>query len=240
MSQPQISIIIPTLNEADHIGALLTHLNQNAHKRERLEIVVADGGSSDDTQQIAIAHGARFILAERGRAIQMNAGAHKAQGEILYFLHADTLPPAQYDQLILNKLSYACQAGSFRMRFDHNSRFLGLFAWLTRYNFPICRGGDQSLFLTKSLFESSGGFNENYRIYEDGEFIRRLYKLTDFDLIQNPVTTSARKYEEKGLFSLQFHFGMIHAKRYLGAGPQELYAYYKNHIEPPNSRRGNL
>ena len=161
MSQAEISIIIPTLNESAHIGGLLTHLNQNAHKRGRLEILVVDGGSSDDTQQIAIAHGARFICADRGRAVQMNTGAQMAQGSILYFLHADTLPPAQFDQLILNKLSNTCQAGSFRMQFDHNSRFLGLFAWLTRWNFPICRGGDQSLFLTKSLFESSGGFNEN-------------------------------------------------------------------------------
>ncbi|NNL01967.1 MAG: glycosyl transferase family 2, partial [Eudoraea sp.] len=91
-------------------------------------------------------------------------------------------------------------------------------------------GGDQSLFITRELFNTSGGYNESYKIYEDNEFIGRLYKLTNFIILPDQVRTSARKYEQIGNLKLQFYFGIIHLKNYLGADPEQLYQYYKRKI----------
>ena len=89
---------------------------------------------------------------------------------------------------------------------------------------------DCSEFIKKELFESTNGFDENYFIYEDTEFIQRLYSQTDFKILPDYVITSARKYRDKGWFKVQFHFAMIHLKNYLGAGPEELYRYYQKNI----------
>jgi len=122
------------------------------------------------------------------------------------------------------------EAGCFQMKFDSDSKFLSFFAWFSRLNIKLCRGGDQSLFITKDLFEKSGGFNENYIVYEDNEFIGRLYDLVHFKVLSRHVKTSARRYEERNEVALQYHFGMIHLKNYMGAGPEQLYDYYKRKI----------
>ena len=101
---------------------------------------------------------------------------------------------------------------------------------ISRINIKICRGGDQSLFITKNLFEKSGRFNEDYLVYEDNEFIGRLYKIVPFKILPHYVKTSARRYEERGKMTLQYHFGIIHLKNYFGAGPEKLYDYYKRKI----------
>ena len=227
------------------ISSLLVHLGEHSEKKNIAEILVVDGGSRDDTVKKAIRHGARVITAEKGRAVQMNTGASKARGEILYFLHVDTLPPKGFDQQIINAVSlgalYALfalinavdqgyETGCFRMRFDTKNPFLQLFAYLSRINHTLCRGGDQSLFVTKSIFEEEKGFNEAYLIYEDSELIRRLYQKTAFKVLKDSVVTSARKYREKGWLKVQFHFAMIHFKYYLGTDPETLYAYYKNRL----------
>src|SRR5687768_8686841 len=99
-----VSIIIQTYNEVDQIAATIGR-TQAAHAQADLEIIVADGGSTDDTIKIAGACGARVIISERkGRAAQMNKGAHSATGEILYFLHADSIPPQGFTCLILEAL----------------------------------------------------------------------------------------------------------------------------------------
>lgn len=160
----------------------------------------------------------------------MNAGASSATGDILYFLHVDTYPPPNFEQAIINAVNSDYPAGCFQMRFDSKSTFLSFFAWFTRLNYRLCRGGDQSLFITANLFRESGGFDENYKIYEDTEFISRLYKLNRFKVLPHTVTTSARKYRQNGTWRLQYHFSMIHIKRFLGAGPEELHEYYRRHI----------
>lgn len=227
---PTISIIIPVLNEGATIGALLGYLYEHTNPALIREILVVDGGSTDDTRSIAGTMGVRVIRSGRGRAVQMNKGAMLARAEVLYFLHADTYPPPGFDRAILDAVSRGHGAGSFRMRFDCNSRFLSFFAWCSRFNSNICRGGDQSLFVLKTLFRSSGGFNEAYRIYEDNEFTARLYRTTRFTVLPQSVTTSARKYRQLNRFRLQLHFGMIHLKRYCGAGPDSLYRYYSRNI----------
>ena len=226
----QLSIIIPVLNEEGTIGSLLQHLQLQAAQGEVLEILVVDGGSTDDTVKVAEAQGVRVVHSEKGRAVQMNVGATGAKGSILYFLHADTYPPKHFDSAITSAVSNKKQAGCFRMQFNSPSLFLSFFSWFTRFNIPLCRGGDQSLFITKKLFEELGGFNEAYRIYEDNEFIGRIYRQASFTVLTQEVVTSARKYEENGKWALQYHFTVVHLKKFLGAPPEKLYAYYHKNI----------
>ncbi|TLP82741.1 TIGR04283 family arsenosugar biosynthesis glycosyltransferase [Maribacter sp. ACAM166] len=228
--KPTISIIIPVLNEADYIKKVLLSISQNTGSERIKEILVIDGGSSDQTRTNALEFGATVISSEKGRAIQMNLGAKKATGDLLYFLHVDSLPPKNFDLAILQAEAVGNEVGCFQMRFNSDSRFLKFFAWCTRINHQLCRGGDQSLFISNKLFQETKGFNESYVIYEDNEFIQRIYKLKPFKIIAATVTTSPRRYEEKGMVKLQWHFGMIHLKHYLGAKPQELHQYYLKHI----------
>jgi rSAM/selenodomain-associated transferase 2 len=228
--RPRISIIIPVLNEALLIGRLLEYLRKNSSPDSRAEILVVDGGSDDDTVIRAKKKGAQVVHSARGRAVQMNRGAGAASGKILYFLHADTYPPPGFDQYIGDSVEKGDEAGCFRMRFDSVSGFLSFFSWFSRFNYPICRGGDQSLFITKSLFVECGGFNENYRVYEDNEFTSRLYKLGRFCVLPEYVITSARRYRQKNAIALQYHFGVMHLKYYLGAGSGSLYRYYSRNI----------
>jgi len=224
---PELTIIIPVYNEEDYIPFLLRHIVAKATTPNLLEVLVIDGGSTDTTVESAKKAGANVITSKKGRASQMNLGAKYAKADILYFLHADTLPPQNFDALIKKGIKNGSQAGCFRMKFDSKNPFLQFFAWFTRINHLICRGGDQSLFITKDLFETTGGFREDYRIYEDSEFIGRLYQAVPFTVLPHYVVTSARKYNEMGWLRVQFHFGVIHLKNYLGHGPHELYRYYK-------------
>ena len=225
-----LSIIIPTLNEAAGIGNLLMHLIANSSPKNIKEIIVVDGGSTDGTPTLAKTLGAKTITSEMGRAKQMNKGAELATGHVLYFLHADTYPPKDFDLFILNAIHHNISSGCFRMKFDTSKKILRFFAWFSRINNRLCRGGDQSLFILKDLFRKTGGFNEKYIIYEDTEFIARLYKTSKFKVLPQHVVTSARKYEQIGTLKLQYHFGIIHLKNLLGVGPDQLYRYYKKNI----------
>lgn len=227
---PQISIIIPVLNEEASIGRILTYLKNNSSFKNIKEILVVDGGSADDTISVASQSNCKVIRTAKGRAKQMNFGARQAKGNILYFLHVDTLPPKNFDISIIEAVMNGSSTGCFQMRFDSKSRFLSFFAWFSRVNHKLCRGGDQSLFITKVLFKKSDGFNEDYVVYEDNEFIGRLYKIGPFKILPRHVKTSARRYEERGEMVLQYHFGMIHLKNYFGAGPEQLHDYYKRKI----------
>ena len=227
---PLISIIIPVLNEEAYIKKVLQSIIENTSTDRIAEILVVDGGSTDNTISEASHFGARVISSKKGRALQMNLGANIAIGDILYFLHVDTLPPKDFDKDILNTFEEGNSVGCFRMQFDSSHPLLRFFAWCTRINTQICRGGDQSLFISKTLFEKVSGFDESYKIYEDNEFIRRIYKRAKFKIIPNTVKTSARRYRKKGIVKLQCHFGMIHLKHYLGAGPDALHNYYVKHI----------
>jgi rSAM/selenodomain-associated transferase 2 len=195
------------------------------------EILVVDGGSTDKTVKEAENRGASIVHSPPGRAVQMNRGAFRATGEILYFLHADTFPPAKFDLAIRQAMERGYEAGCFRLKFDSGPVILSFFAWFSQFNFPVCRGGDQSLFITKSLFLQVGGYNEDYRIYEDNELTSRLYRLGRFCVLPQYVTTSARRYRQRNPILLQYHFGIMHFKNYMGVGPQALYRYYLQNID---------
>lgn len=225
-----ISIIIPVLNEEDTITCLLSYLKECTSPKNIREIIVVDGGSTDNTIALAQSFDVNVLHAKKGRSRQLNYGAQNATGNILYFLHVDTLPPKNFDESILSAVRWGNRAGCFRMKFDNGSKFLRFFAWCTKLNYKICRGGDQSLFITKTFFEITGGFNENYVVYEDNEFTDRLYELVDFKILPRHVITSARRYEQKGEVKLQYHFGMMHLKNYMGAGPEKLHDYYSRKI----------
>ena len=225
-----ISIIIPVLNEAEHIGHLLKYLNSNCNTIQVKEIIIVDGGSEDKTPNIALDFGATLVHSEKGRAKQMNKGAELATGSVLYFLHADTFPPKKFATHIINAVALGKSAGCFRIKFDSNNWLLRVSGWFSRLNIKVCRGGDQSLFLTRQLWDRSNGFDESYTIYEDNEFIGRLYKLGKFNVLPQSVITSARKYNKNGAIRLQYHFGVIHFIKLLGASPERLYRYYQKNI----------
>lgn len=225
-----LSIIIPTLNEAATIELLIDHLRSSAATTESLEIIVVDGGSSDDTFAFAKAKNVTVLSSPKGRAKQMNAGAAIASHDILYFLHADSFPPANFDQLIYQEIGQWNLAGCFRMRFDSNHWWLRLASWLTQFSWRACRGGDQSQFITKTLFEELGGFDEKFIVYEDNDLINKLYKIDEFVVINKRLTTSARRYRENGTWKLQYHFWAIYVRKWLGASASELHDYYQRKI----------
>jgi rSAM/selenodomain-associated transferase 2 len=226
-----ISIVIPILNEAENIKILLNHLLENASKENISEIIVVDGGSTDNSKNIVESfQNIILINSEKGRAKQMNTGAKKASGDILYFLHADSFPPKHFDELIISEVIKGNEAGCFRMQFDSKHWWLQLAGWLTKFNWRICRGGDQSQFVSKKLFETIGGFDETYIIYEDNMLINELYKRKQFVVIQHPITTSSRLYEKHGIWKVQFHFWMIYVKKFFGASAEDLHRYYIKHL----------
>lgn len=227
-----ISIIIPVLNEEKTIAKLLDYLLEIINPNFTSQIIVVDGGSQDDTLEILKKYPEiKLVHSPSGRAIQMNFGAKNAKSEILYFLHCDTFPSKNFDSAIVNQGQKGNLSGCFKMKFDNNHIVLKVSQWFTQFNHISCRGGDQSLFVERNLFETLHGFNENLTIYEDNEFISRLYKSSNFVVIQDWVTTSARKYLLNGVWRLQFHFMTIHIKHALGANQEELINYYQKNIK---------
>ena len=227
-----ISIIIPVLNEVKTIEELLFHLVDCADLKNINEIIVVDGGSTDGTKNIiqSLDLKIKLLNSEKGRAKQMNTGSSIATGDILYFLHADSFHPLNYDTHIINEVKKGNNAGCFRLQFDSNHWWLKIASWLTQFSWRACRGGDQSQFITKALFEDIGGFDETYTIYEDNILINELYKRNEFVVINKKIKTSARLYKKHGVWKIQYHFLAIYLKRWNGATAVELYEYYKKHI----------
>lgn len=228
MQEGRISIVIPTLNEEQRIGKLVTHLQRIPHQELIAEIIVVDGGSKDQTCAVAHEAGASVLLAPAtGRAVQMNYGAAQTKGEILYFVHADVLPPASCLLDIKKALEAGHQLGCFSFDFDSSSPLLKINAYLTQFDSITSGGGDQTLFLYKQTFEELGCFNEELPIMEDFDFVWRAKKQYDLYLVKNRALVSARKYNKNGYFKVQIVNGLTLVLFRRGMSPSKLAKWYK-------------
>jgi len=226
-----LSVIIPTYNEAGQIAKAITTCHVACRKRD-IEIIVVDGGSSDETLAIAKECDAKTIISERkGRAAQMNKGATIAKGEILFFLHADSIPPQGFTLQILDAYRNGFKSGCFRLQFDHDHWFLKAHCWFTRFNINAFRFGDQSLFVTKDVFQKCGGFKEHLLMMEDQEIVHRIKKYGRFKVLNDAVTTSARKYLDNGVYRMQGIFYRIWAMYYLGYSQERLLQLHRRLIK---------
>ncbi len=231
MTDPRLSIIIPTFNEEDSLDLLLQTAKEHSGKLVR-EIIIADGGSTDGTLAVAERNNVKIKLCTRkGRAAQMNQGAKEANGNVLYFLHADTLPPNKFDRQIAHTIRSGIHCGCFQLSFDDPHPLLRFYAWFTRFSTTLVRFGDQSLFVTKNLFEKIGGFDDSLTVMEDQLIVRSLKKVSKFKVLDDRVITSARRYKQNGVIRLQLIFGLIMLMYYLGASQNTLRHVYTTFID---------
>jgi rSAM/selenodomain-associated transferase 2 len=198
-----LSVIIPTFNEAENLKKILSFLIQNAPKTN-FEIIVSDGGSTDDSIAIAKSFGVTAIRSPRkGRAAQMNYGVEFSKGDILQFIHADTLPPNSFYEEVQTAIDENYLCGCFTYVFDSSSFRLRINAYFTKFNFLWCRGGDQAIFITKAIFEKFKGYQEDFLIMEEYDLLKKIQAKYPFKIIKNNAIVSARKYENIGYWRVQ-------------------------------------
>ena len=218
-----ISVIIPALNEANGIAPVLRAVEA---QDEPHEIIVVDGGSADATVDIA-AHWARVIAAPRGRAVQMNRGAAAARGEILLFLHADTLLPPGALAHVRRSIAEGSEAGAFRLAFDAPTPLLRLYSYCTYFPLPRLCFGDRALYVRRDVFSSVGGYPE-IPLFEDLELVRALWPRGRFRFHSTCVTTSGRRYRSNGPLRQQLRNSYLWLRYVLGSDLvklQHLYEY---------------
>ncbi|WP_158633456.1 TIGR04283 family arsenosugar biosynthesis glycosyltransferase [Tautonia sociabilis] len=221
-----VSIVIPTLDEACHLGATLEAVGRI---RGEVEVIVADGGSRDETVQIARCRGARVVESVRGRGAQLHAGAIAARGSVLWFLHADTLPPADGAEKILRALRHPCVVGgNFAIVFDGPSRWAGFLTRLyPRLRWLGLRYGDSGIFVRREAYDHAGGFRP-YPIFEDLDLIRRLRKLGRFVRLPSTVVTSSRRFEGRNFAPVFACWSSLQLLYWLGVSPHVLGKYYSS------------
>jgi len=225
-AQPRLSVIIPTYNEAANIAGLVHHLRRHGGPAIA-DLIVVDGGSTDATVSLAEAAGATVLRAqERSRASQMNMGAAHASGNVLYFVHADTRPPERFVTHISDALADGMPMGCFRFAFDRPHPLLRINAYCTRFDRLMCRGGDQTLFVTRSLFEATGGYDPAYVIMEEYDWLRRARQRAPFAIMPDETVVSARKYRERSYLRVNLANLTVFGLFCCGACPKRLRTVY--------------
>lgn len=229
----RLSVIIPTYNEEEAIASLVSHLLSNPGGVVE-EVLVIDGGSTDQTVAVAQRAGAQVHLAPwKGRADQMNYGARLARGEVLYFVHADTQPPSGYVADIQASLRMGYSIGGFRSRFDAVHPLLTLNSYFSRFDCLTCRGGDQTLFVTRALFDQLKGYDNYYVVMEDFDFIRRARCQLPFRVMPREAQVSARKYQENSYGRVTIANFTVFTMFRLGFSPRLLLRTYQRMVKYP-------
>jgi uncharacterized protein len=220
-----LSIIIPALNESAQIQATI----QSARKGLPLEVIVVDGGSTDDTIQVASSAGASVIQTSGGRAVQMNAGAGISRGSHLLFLHADTRLPDGYPAHIRKILRDSAAGGAFRFGISQPFSGRRLVEWMTNFRARHLQMpyGDQAIFVRRRDFVEMGGF-KSMPIMEDYDFIRRLRRYGRIVIADAAVHTSGRRWIELGVLRTTLINQLMVAGYHSGAAPEMLAMLYRN------------
>ena len=221
----RISIIVPTLNEAEEIDTSLAEAGRGSN----LEIIVVDGGSEDGTREIARCRGACVLTTPPGRASQMNTGADQASGEVLLFLHADTRLPRGFDAQIRQALANPeVIGGAFALRIDAPLRGLRLIERLANWRSKRLKlpYGDQGIFIRADVFWGLGGFPE-MPIMEDFELARRMRRRGRMVMIPEPALTSARRWMTLGLWQTTLINQAVIAAYLLSISPSRIARWYR-------------
>jgi rSAM/selenodomain-associated transferase 2 len=224
-----ISVIVPALNEADGIVETLQSL-QDMHARG-LEIIVADGGSIDNTVALCTPLADRVIIAATGRARQMQAGAALARGSVLWFLHADSRAPRESDRIITSVLeSGDYHWGRFDVRFLQAGPLLRVVAIFMNLRSRLTRiaTGDQGIFVTRELFERVNGYPQ-IPLMEDIALSRRLKQHSRPASLHDKLITSARRWQTQGTLRTILIMWSLRLAYFLGVPPARLAQFYKPH-----------
>ena len=222
-----ISVIIPTLNEADWLGGTLDSVVKQPGP---VEIIVADGPSTDRTSEIAAQH-ARVVTSARGRAIQMNTGASVASGDTLVFLHADTrLSPGALEAVRHALGDPRIEGGTFRLRFDTRGFWSSIYSLFARVHWRHTCFGDRGLFVRRTVFEEIGGY-PNLPVFEDLHLARALHARGGFRYLCTPVTTAWRRFARVGPVRQQWRNLQLWFHYMAGTPPNKLARHYS--YNPP-------
>ena len=221
--QPQLSIIIPVLNEANCLDQSLARLFALPWVTSYCEVIVCDGGSRDDSIAIAAGYRCRIVQSDAGRALQMNRGAEVACGRQLLFLHADSALPADLEE----KFPLAASWGFFRLRLNDDAPVFRIIesAINLRSRFTRVAGGDQGLFFERSFFESLGAF-PGIPLMEDIEICKSARRLTQPMVIDSPMRSSSRRWHNNGVFKTIVLMWSLRLAYWLGVNPARLHRIY--------------
>ncbi len=229
----KFSIVIPVLDEADRINPLICHLRKQSSENF-YEIIVVDGDPKGETLKVIQDSKVISITADQGRARQMNAGVEIAKGEILVFLHVDTLlPPKALKNIgrVLENKKYV--GGAFNLGIDSDRLLLKYIAARASMRSHINRipYGDQAIFIRKSYFDKIGRFKE-IPIMEDVDLMRRIKKRDDkIHIFRDQVMTSPRRWEKEGVIYTTIRNKILIGLYFLGVGPEKLVKYYRRHSQ---------
>ena len=225
----RLSIIIPALNEADGIVATLESLSEL--RRRGHEVIVVDGGSEDGTAGSASVLADRVLAASAGRAVQMNAGARAAAGDVFLFLHADSRLPAGADRLVLQRLAAGNAVwGRFDVRIAGEHPLLRMVESMMNLRSRlthICTG-DQSIFVCREAFEAVGGY-PTQELMEDIAISARLRRLSAPVCLRDRCVTSARRWESRGVLRTIVLMWWLRLQYAFGAAPARLGRRYGTH-----------
>lgn len=221
---PQLSVIIPVLNEQSSLPGLLEGLRGRVE-----ECLVVDGGSTDQSREIAHAGGVRVLLAPPGRGPQLNLGATASQGELLWFLHADSgVPPAL--PAAIRQASLLSPWGCCTVQIadtDLRLRFASATMNWRAARTGLCTG-DMGIWVRRSFFEETGGFSELPAL-EDLDYSERARKVALPKVVEGPLRTSSRRWRQEGMMRTVLRMWLLRASFHLGADRQTLAEWYRSH-----------